>query len=298
MDRLSSSPRTLWAISDLHVGHEVNRQALEGMGDHGSDWLILGGDLGETVEHVELVLTSLAPKFARLLWIPGNHELWTRGDDLRGEEKYLRLVELCRSFGVTTPEDAFPEWPDPEPREASGRRCVIAPLFLLYDYTFGPEGLGPEEAIAWALEDGVLCADELRLHPHPYSSRQQWCRLRCEQTYARLEALPEDVDTVLVNHFPLRREHAILPAVPRFVPWCGTTRTQDWHRRFRAKVVVGGHLHVRSTRWLDGVRFEEVSLGYPRQWSRQRRIDDYLREILPGPARAHGRGFGVRDDTR
>ena len=51
-----------------------------------------------------------------------------------------------------------------------------------------------------------------------------------------------------------------------------------------AKVVVAGHLHVRTTDWIDGVRFEEVSLGYPRHWRRQRGIDGYLREILPGPA--------------
>ena len=30
----------------------------------------------------------------------------------------------------------------------------------------------------------------------------------------------------------------------------------------------------------DGVRFEEVSLGYPRQWSAARGITSYLRQIL------------------
>ena len=47
---------------------------------------------------------------------------------------------------------------------------------------------------------------------------------------------------------------------------------------------MAGHLHVRTTDWIDGVRFEEVSLGYPRHWRRDRGIDGYLREILPGPA--------------
>ena len=270
----------LYAISDLHVGHEINRRAVESISDHPGDWLVLAGDLGETVEHVEAVLGALLPRFAKLLWVPGNHELWTRGeDDLRGLAKYDRLVEVCRSRGVLTPEDPYPEWP------GDGPPCVVAPLFLLYDYSFGPDGLEPEEAIAWAMEDGVLCLDEKRLLPDPYPSREAWCRARCAQTFERLARLPADVGTVLVNHFPLRREHAVLPAVPRFVPWCGTRLTHDWHVRFRARVVVGGHLHVRTTRWLDGVRFEEVSLGYPRQWSRQRGIEGYLREILPGRGR-------------
>ena len=45
-----------------------------------------------------------------------------------------------------------------------------------------------------------------------------------------------------------------------------TTRTADWHTRFRAEVAVYGHLHIPRTTHYDGVRFEEVSLGYPREW--------------------------------
>ncbi len=51
---------------------------------------------------------------------------------------------------------------------------------------------------------------------------------------------------------------------PEFAQWCGTERTADWHTRFNAKAVVYGHLHIPRTTWEDGVRFEEVSLGYPR----------------------------------
>jgi hypothetical protein len=89
---------------------------------------------------------------------------------------------------------------------------------------------------------------------------------------------------VLVNHFPLRQDLIRTPRVPRFTFWCGSTLTDDWHRQFRAKVVVSGHLHVRSTDWVDSVRFEEVSLGYPRQWRVDLGLLHYLREILPGPA--------------
>jgi len=64
--------------------------------------------------------------------------------------------------------------------------------------------------------------------------------------------------------------------------WCGTRRTEDWHGRFAARVVVSGHLHIRTTRFRDGTRFEEVSLGYPRQWQQRRGVHAYLREILPG----------------
>ena len=37
---------------------------------------------------------------------------------------------------------------------------------------------------------------------------------------------------------------------------------------------------MRRTDWRDGTRFEEVSLGYPRQWDPAKGVADYLREIL------------------
>ena len=61
---------------------------------------------------------------------------------------------------------------------------------------------------------------------------------------------------------------------------------------------MSGHLHMRSTRWREGVRFEEVSLGYPRppQWRPEAGADAYLRQILPVPepgAEGWGRGGTV-----
>ena len=74
-----------------------------------------------------------------------------------------------------------------------------------------------------------------------------------------------------------------MPRIPRFSIWCGTRRSEDWHLRFRAAAVVYGHLHIPATHHRDGVRFEEVSLGYPRQWDAEKGPARYLREILPGP---------------
>ena len=31
---------------------------------------------------------------------------------------------------------------------------------------------------------------------------------------------------------------------------------------------------------IDGVRFDEVSLGYPKQWNQQKTLADYLRLIV------------------
>lgn len=270
----------LYAISDLHLRYEVTRKALENLAPHPEDWLIVAGDVGETEQHLRFALSVLRRRFARLFWVPGNHDLWTappHPGEPRGVPKYNRLVAICRDFGVLTPEDPFIEWPGPGPR------ATIAPLFLLYDYTFRPDDVPVAEAVQWAAEENILCSDEVLLHPDPYPSREEWCAARCAAAEPRLAAAAARGPVVLVNHWPLKRDLAVLPRVPRFSIWCGTQRTEDWHLRFRAHAVVYGHLHIRATKRRDGVRFEEVSLGYPHDWDAQRGIEPYLREILPGP---------------
>src|SRR4029078_8625398 len=91
-----------------------------------------------------------------------------------------------------------------------GPRCVLAPLFLLYDYSFRPDDIRAGDALAWAVESGVLCTDEELLHPDPYPTREAWCEARCAITAARLAAIPEDHATIPLNHFPRRRAPALL----------------------------------------------------------------------------------------
>jgi 3',5'-cyclic AMP phosphodiesterase CpdA len=278
----ASSPieGSLFGVSDLHVSHPENRRMVHSLEPRSpEDWLLVCGDVSETPEDVEWALGLLSERFARVVWVPGNHELWTLPDDssgLRGEARYLHLVKMCRRIGVITPEDAYPVW------EGSGGPMTIAPLFVLYDYSFGRNiARTKQESLARAHAAGVVCSDEFLLHPHPYPSREAWCHARVSETELRLATCAADIPTVLVSHFPLIDEVTRVLWHPEFAQWCGTERTADWHRRFRAAVVVYGHLHVPRTSWHGGVRFEEVSLGYPRQWRRRRPAGEVLRRIWP-----------------
>jgi 3',5'-cyclic AMP phosphodiesterase CpdA len=267
----------LWAISDLHVSYEENRQVVEALEAHPDDWLIIAGDTGETPAHLDLVLRSLGAKFAQLIWTPGNHDLWTPKtlpSERRGVAHYERLVALCRRRGVLTPEDPYARWPGDGPLRA------IVPTFTLFDYSFRPDHVARVEAVAWAAETGVRSVDEDLLAPDPFTSRDEWCAARVAATEARLDALPPEAKLIVANHFPLRRDLAVLPRIPRFSIWCGTMRTNDWHRRYNFETVVYGHLHLRSSQEIDGVKFEEVSLGYPKQWNQSRGLAHYLRRIL------------------
>lgn len=288
----------LLATSDLHVGHRSNREALVELAasgaDHRADWLIVAGDVSERPEHLVFALETLRPRFAEIVWTPGNHDLWAppgATDRTRGVGRYDELVAICRAHRVFTPEDPFPEFPD-------GSGTVIVPMFLLFDYSFRPEHVEVADAVQWARSQGVGSGDEQMLDPTPFSSLPAWCHARCEMTEARLAALPVGTPTVLVNHWPLRYDLARPPRVPQFSVWSGTTRTEDWPRRFHARAVISGHLHFRTTLWRHGVRFDEVSLGYPRDWRRDRGIEWYLREVLPESAPHSLRFVPARDPFR
>lgn len=276
------APARLLAVSDLHVTHPENRAIVERMRAHSdADWLIVCGDVSEAIADFEWAMRLLHDRFATVIWTPGNHELWTTPDEavqLRGEPRYRHLVDICRSLGVLTPEDPYAVWDGP------GGPLTVAPVFLLYDYSFG-RNIAPtkEQSLALAHRAGVVCSDEFLLHPDPYSTRDEWCRTRVAHTEARLEACDEHAPIVMVNHFPMIEAPTKVLFHPEFAQWCGTTLTADWHRRFRTAAVVYGHLHIPRTTRHDGVRFEEVSLGYPREWHRRDSSRAVLRQIMPPP---------------
>jgi len=262
----------LLAISDLHVGYPENRAYVDTLrpGDP-DDWLIVAGDVGEVFADVGFVLASLANRFAKVIWTPGNHELWTMPSDrvqVRGVARYEALIKVCRRFGVLTPEDDFPVWPGP------GGPVTVAPLFTLYDYSFraadgtadGGTGDGDPRATAVTASRkvGFVPVDEGRLHTDPYPSVAEWCRDRIAVSERRLAELTGPA--VLVSHWPLVDSPLKALRHQEFAPWCGTTLTADWHTRHDVVAAVYGHLHIPRTTTHDGVRFEEVSVGYPREW--------------------------------
>jgi 3',5'-cyclic AMP phosphodiesterase CpdA len=277
---VNDTPRLL-AVSDLHVRYPDNREIVAGLRPTtDGDWLIVAGDVAERVDDVAWTLGMLKERFAEVIWVPGNHELWTRVRDpvqLRGAARYERLVQTCRDLGVHTPEDPFPVW------DGVGGPVTVAPLFVLYDYSFLPDGAATwEEGLAVAYSAGVVCTDEHLLHPDPYPDRAAWCAARIAYSERRLAECDPGLPTVLVNHWPLTRTPTRVLRHPEFALWCGSVRTSDWHVRYRAAAVVYGHLHIPRVTWEDGVRFVEASLGYPREWkARDERNGTWVGDLLP-----------------
>lgn len=272
---------TLFAVSDLHISYRENVDVVDRLRPASpDDWLIVAGDVGEVFADIERTLAQLRSRFAAVIWAPGNHELWNHPSDPMqscGVERYEALVRMCRDNGVSTPEDDYPVWRGPD------GPVTVAPLFQLYDYSFrAPGTTSKEESLRRAYEAGVVCTDEVMLRPDPYPDRESWCWDRVRTTAERLDALSPGTATVLVSHWPLVRQPTDVMWHPEFAQWCGTELTADWHLRYRATAVVYGHLHIPRTTHYDGVRFEEVSLGYPREWRRRGSDPQPMRRILGG----------------
>ena len=64
----------LMAVSDIHVGHNGNKPMTEELfPDSPDDWLILAGDVSEKTDDIRWALKLLRSRFAKVIWIPGNH---------------------------------------------------------------------------------------------------------------------------------------------------------------------------------------------------------------------------------
>ena len=80
---------------------------------------------------------------------------------------------------------------------------------------------------------------------------------------------PKPLDRNAFADLPARPAPVAALRHPEYAPWCGTELTAAWHRSFPVTAAVYGHLHIPRTTVHDGVRFEEVSVGYPREWQRR-----------------------------
>lgn len=263
--------RTLWAVSDLHITSPGNRDVVDDLiqPQHPQDWLIVAGDIAERIDVVIETLRVLRDRFEKVIFTPGNHELYSRTQDtFKGKDRFDALISACRSIGVLTPEDRYPIF--------AGH--TIVPMFTLYDHSWRAVGLTPQQAIDQAMDSGVVLTDHWTISP--YVDVPQWCRERLKYTVGRLSEVAGP--TVLINHWPLAREAMEGIKAEEIALWSGTRHTQSWPKRYNASHVVYGHLHYPRQFSVEDVTHTEVSLGYPKEWQRslQPRLD---KKVWPYP---------------
>jgi hypothetical protein len=234
----------IFAVSDLHTDFKENRLLLEQLSrvEYTQDVLLVAGDIADRLEVIGETLALLRSRFARVFYTPGNHELWTRDEGCDSVEKYYRVIELCERIGVST-----------SPGKQQGVRIV--PLRSWYETKRGADGrpVGPEE---WA--DFYFCRWPDRItSPSAYF-------LEMNEPHVR----SYDEPVVSLSHFLPRAD--LLPPVEKLrfkrlpeVSICEPLEAQI--RRLGSAVHVFGHSHINCDVRLDGVRYVQHALRYPRE---------------------------------
>ena len=258
----------LLAISDLHVGYAENRALVEAMRPHtDDDWLLVAGDVAETVADIAGRWRPLRGRFRRSLGArqpravdPPDGPVSCAATPATGT-----WSSSAASSGVHDPRGPLPGLGG---RRRPGRRRAAVPALRLL--ASGRAGCATKEEGAGATRDG----DRRRLHrrvpaaPRPLPEPRGLVPGPGRRDRARgSPRCPTDLPTVLVNHYPLHRHPTGVLRHPEFAMWCGTDADRrlapPLPRRRRSSTAT---CTSRGTTWHDGVRFEEVSLGYPREW--------------------------------
>lgn len=239
------------AISDLHTDFGENKRLLEEVpvGEYQQDILIAAGDISDNLDTLQSTLDILRSRFRQVFYVPGNHELWVRRGASTSVEKFYRVLEVCRALAVHT----SPQWID---------GWWIVPLFSWYDPQFDEDGSADAESLlGWA--DFHLCKWPREIGPV--------CTffLKMNEPHLRLYGGP----VISFSHFLPRRE--LLPPTERLrfkgLPKvAGCTGIDEQIRRLHSRIHIFGHSHISCDRVIDGVRYIQNPLRYPRErhpWS-------------------------------
>ena len=95
-----------WALSDLHADHSANMRWIKGLSaaEYANDVLLLAGDLGNSMVVMRDCLQELKRIFARVFFVPGNHDVWleSTGNYSDSGAKLQALLQACDELGVET----------------------------------------------------------------------------------------------------------------------------------------------------------------------------------------------------
>jgi predicted phosphodiesterase len=236
----------VFALSDVHADYDANARWLAdlSMADYRDDVLILAGDVSDSIEKLQITFEGLTQRFGAVAYVPGNHDLWVRGDAAGTSlEKFAAVCATAATCGVsTTPVHRGP--------------VSIVPLLSWYDYSFGEPST--ELSARWADFRACRWPDTFDA-----SAVTSWFLERNEA------ALDTDNETVIsFSHFLPRIDvmPSYIPAERRMLyPVLGSTRLEEQIRILQPDIHVYGHSHVNRRVRLDGIDYVNNALGYPQE---------------------------------
>lgn len=238
----------VFAVSDVHVDYIENREWLTQLSsvDYRQDILILAGDVTDDLLILEQCFSELSEKFLKVLFVPGNHELWVSRDNVEDSIEKFRLI--C---GIALAHDIVIE-----PFHIGS--LSIVPLLSWYDFSFGE----PSTQLLKTWTDFKACRwpDEMQVG--------QITAYFTEQNKANLQINNRTV--ISFSHFLPRIDlmPIYIPQVYRYIyPALGCVTLEQQIRELAPDIHVYGHSHVNRCVTLDGTKYINNAFAYPSEVS-------------------------------
>ena len=215
----------VYAISDLHIDYEENRQWVYNLSqsEYKDDILVLAGDVTDEIPLIEEVLLFLKKCFREVLYVPGNHELWTfRNNGMNSLEKFELIKTIAENNGIRLEPGVFGP-------------LSIVPLFGWYDYSFGP----PSDELKSQWTDYRACKwpdsfDEKKVTHHFISLNESFLTFENRFVISFSHFLPR-VD--LMPYYIPQGKRYLYPAL-------GSHQLELQVRQLNPQIHIYGHSHV------------------------------------------------------
>jgi predicted phosphodiesterase len=237
----------IFALSDIHVDYEVNARWIANisLADYRDDILILAGDVSHSLPLLDWCLSTLAARFRKLLFVPGNHDLWVLSE-AQARNSLQKFDEVCAVAGASGASmQPFRE-----------QKLLIVPLMAWYDYSFGEPG----EELKSMWMDYHACR-----WPSGFGEKEIAGHFAA---FNKQQVSSADDMVITFSHFLPR-----IDLMPRFIPAkmnflhpvLGTTQLELHLRSLNSEIHVYGHSHVNHKLKLDNVVYINNAFGYPNE---------------------------------
>ena len=238
----------VFAVSDIHIDYQENKQWILDLSssDYQQDILILAGDISDKLALLEWCFNQLERKFYKVIFVPGNHELWVNRDKhLNSIEKFNKIYQLTLDSGIAIEPFHF-------------NSITIVPLFSWYDYTFGePDNQLLKiwvdfRACSWPEGMSMTGITEFFLNKNkPYLNLSNDTLISFSHFLPRIDLMPP--------YIPMKYRY-LYPAL-------GSELLDLQIRQLKPEIHVYGHSHVNRNIQLNGIRYINNAFGYPAESS-------------------------------
>jgi predicted phosphodiesterase len=244
----------VFALSDLHIDYDANAAWVRDLSatEYRDDALILAGDLSHTSRLLAWGLGILTQRFKKVLFVPGNHDLWIVRDCREKDslQKFEDVRAIVQNSGATM-------------RPFQERGISVIPLLAWYDYSFGE----PSEELKSMWADYSACRWPNGLKEGDVAAHFAALNERHHGVDAKFASSGHADETVITySHFLPRIDlmPTFIPAARRVVyPVLGSAQIETQLRRYNPSIHIYGHSHVNRRVQLDGIVYINNAFGYP-----------------------------------